>query len=242
MARLIFNADDFGLSHGVNKGIVHAYKKGVLNSTSLMTTVPYFEEAVALIHKHQLENIGLHFNLTEYTAALDHQTLTNEKNEFYRNVHEKQDLNLEEVYRELEAQYMLAIKAGVIINHIDSHHHVHMTVQLRKVFIEFSKKYHLPLRRLKNTARNPVNIFKFYKDTLAAKFYTKDFTADFYDERATEENLLKILHQYQGNDLEIMCHPGYKDVENGIYDEQREKELKILCSDNIINLVKNVNL
>lgn len=241
MTKLIINADDFGLSKGVNLGILHAYQKGVVNSASLMTTTPYFEEAVNLIEEHRLENIGLHFNLTEGVPALtNHKYLCAKDNFFQRNVHLLNDLNLNEVFSELEAQYLRAIKLGVKINHFDSHHHVHMTSSLRKVFVALSKKYSLPLRRFKNTSRHPLKIWSFYQDVKGVEFFTKDFSAEFYADSATKENLLLILKKYGGMDLEIMCHPGYIDSENGIYNEQRENELKILSSEEVIQQIKEI--
>lgn len=241
MARIIFNADDLGWSRGVNRGIVHAYQHGVVNSATLMTTAAHFDEAVALIAEHQLENIGLHFNLTEGRALLrTHKTLCDPDQSFFRGVHERHHLDSSEVYKELEAQYLKAFKAGVRISHLDSHHHIHMTARLRKVFVAFAKQYHLPLRRFKNTARNPFRIASFYSDTWGAKYFTKDFTAEFYGENATQHTLLNLLKNYKGSDLEIMCHPGYEDPENGIYNEERETELEVLISSEIkIFLARN---
>lgn len=234
MARLIFNADDLGLSKGVNSGILYCYQNGVVNSASLMSTGNHFDEAVAMIHDYHLDNIGLHFNLTEGIPLLTgHKTLCDETGHLQREVHNIENIDLREVYDELVAQFKKAEKAGVQINHLDSHHHIHMTAQLRKVFVEFSKKYNLPLRRIRNTARHPFRIFSFYRDTFGAKYFTRDFSADFYAAGATEENLKAILQSYRGNDLEIMCHPGYADDENGVYNNERQNELKVLTSDKI---------
>jgi len=238
MARVIFNADDLGLSKGVNEGIVHCYKNGVVNSASLMTTTVHFEETIELIFDKQLENIGLHFNLTEGIPLLpNHKTLLNSDNQFQRKIHELGNLDLKEVYNELEAQLLKAVDAGVKINHLDSHHHIHMTAKLRKVFVKLSKEYNLPLRRFNNTARHPIKVWSFYQDTKVAKFFTKDFSADFYDDQATKDKLLFLLNNYKGRDLEVMCHPGFKDDENGIYNHQREEELQILCNDEVIQQV-----
>ena len=45
---LFVNADDFGLSHEVNMAIVEAFKKGLINNTTIMVNMPGFEEAVRL--------------------------------------------------------------------------------------------------------------------------------------------------------------------------------------------------
>lgn len=239
MTKLIINADDLGLSKGVNQGILYAYKNGVVNSASLMTTTDYFEDAVEIVHEYKLKNIGLHFNLTEGRSAIKtHKTICDEDNNFDRNVYLKNNIDLDEVYEELEMQYLIAINRGVTINHFDSHHHIHMTHKFRKVFVALSKKYKIPLRRINNTARNPIKVFKFLYDTNHVKYYTKEFSAGFYDKTATINNFLKIIEQYKGCDLEIMCHPGYSDLKNGIYNLAREKELEVLCSNEVVTRLK----
>ena len=63
---LFVNADDFGLSHEVNMAIVEAFKKGLINNTTIMVNMPGFEEAVRLAEKYGFfDRVGLHLNLFE---------------------------------------------------------------------------------------------------------------------------------------------------------------------------------
>lgn len=64
MKQLIINADDFGLSPGVNQGIVEAYQAGGISNTTLMVNMPGFTDAVRLASLHPEMGVGLHFNLT----------------------------------------------------------------------------------------------------------------------------------------------------------------------------------
>jgi len=48
LRRLIINADDFGLTSGVNRGILQCHQKGVVTSTTLMVCGDKFDEAAAL--------------------------------------------------------------------------------------------------------------------------------------------------------------------------------------------------
>lgn len=61
--RLIVNADDFGISAGVNKGILEAHKHGIVTSTSLMVNMPYAEEAVRM-KKTLAPQLGFGLHLT----------------------------------------------------------------------------------------------------------------------------------------------------------------------------------
>jgi predicted glycoside hydrolase/deacetylase ChbG (UPF0249 family) len=229
--KIIFNADDLGLSKGVNDGILHCYKNGIVSSASFLTTTDYFEDTVALIKSNELANIGLHFNLTEGKPILkNHQSLVSNDGLLQRNIHLSDTLNLKEVYYELEAQFLKATNAGIKITHIDSHHHVHMSEKLVSVFIQFSKKYKLPLRKINNTFINPIKITKFYAKTFLTNYYTNQISLDFYDKFATAENLQNIIKNRKKGTLEIMCHPGFLDPENGSYNEQRLNELEVLTN------------
>ncbi len=63
MMRAIVNADDFGLSPGINRGIVRAFRDGVLSSTTMMANMPAFEDAVALAKAHPGLGVGVHLTL-----------------------------------------------------------------------------------------------------------------------------------------------------------------------------------
>ena len=62
---LIVNADDFGLSPAINRGIIAAHRNGIVTSASLMVNGPAFENAVALAQENPALDIGLHLTLTE---------------------------------------------------------------------------------------------------------------------------------------------------------------------------------
>lgn len=238
MRRIIFNADDLGLSRGVNEGILHCYQQGVVNSSSLLTNMAHFEDAVMIIREHKLCNIGLYFNLTEgEPVSKKVSTLTDEKGFFQRNIQYLTNLNMEDVYQELELQYQKAISAGVEIVHIDSHHHIHMTQAFRKIFACFASKHKLPLRKIHFTSRNPLNRLSQIQDLKGVKFYTTHFTADFYGQTVQEEQLIKLVSRFKGKEVEIMCHPGFEDLDNGEYNKSRFLELKILTADRIKSMI-----
>src|SRR5919198_4482988 len=64
MKYLIVNADDFGATPGITRGILEAYHHGVVTSTSFMVTTPWSEEAAALAADELTLSIGLHVDLT----------------------------------------------------------------------------------------------------------------------------------------------------------------------------------
>lgn len=69
---LVLCADDFGLSHGINRAILELIDLGRLSATSCMTTMPAWttDAAAALLERHDRAALGLHFNLTEGDTAI----------------------------------------------------------------------------------------------------------------------------------------------------------------------------
>src|SRR5512138_992923 len=72
---LIVNADDFGLSEGVNRGIIRAHEKGIVTSTSLMVRWPAAAEAPAYSRQHPRLGFGLHLDLAEWVYRNDEWVL-----------------------------------------------------------------------------------------------------------------------------------------------------------------------
>ena len=158
--KIIFNADDFGISRGVNAAIKKAYDEGILNSASLMVNQKYAADAVQMSKKMPDLMLGLHVNLTnEYPAAeAEKISLLVNKNGKFKNGFLK--LLLLSIFRphkfkqqvriEIEAQVEKARQMGVKLTHIDSHRHVHMIPAVFDVFEEVMKKYNIKKTRVMN--------------------------------------------------------------------------------------------
>ena len=152
MVNLIFNADDFGISQGVNQAIYKAHTEGVLNSTSIMITLKFVPEAIELAKKMPNLNIGLHGNLTNEYSVLPKSEiplLVNEEGKFKHGFVNLAILSLlhpkefkRQVKAEIKAQIDKAISLGLKLSHIDSHRHVHMIPSIFKAYMELQvEKY-----------------------------------------------------------------------------------------------------
>ena len=135
MKQLIVNADDLGLTTGVNRGILRAYQDGIVTSASLLVTGNAFEEAVALARQNPGLDVGLHLALVEERAVLGREvlpTLVDETGQFPRTSGEflrrafLGRIRWDEVEREISAQIARFQETGLRLSHLDSHQHLHM--------------------------------------------------------------------------------------------------------------------
>jgi hopanoid biosynthesis associated protein HpnK len=134
MPHVIINADDFGLSPGVNRGIVAAFRDGVLTSTTMLVNLPSFDDAVRLARENPDLPVGIHLSLLWGRPISDPATiasLVEPDGQFPRSLsvlarrYFLGTLNLEHVRTEFRAQVDRFGGAGLNPTHVDSHKHVH---------------------------------------------------------------------------------------------------------------------
>lgn len=125
MRLLVVNADDFGLSEGVNTGIVQAHAGGIVTSTSLMVDAPGAERAAALARRHPRLSVGLHFVEPRHVDLDDPAQAESE------------------LARQLARFRALT---GSDPTHLDSHHHVHAEGKRMATFAAAAARLRVPLR------------------------------------------------------------------------------------------------
>lgn len=229
--KVIVNADDFGFSEAVNYGILKAHKQGIVTSTSIMANMPGFAHAVELWKKNPTLRVGVHLNITCGKPVLtDHQTMTNEEGYF---VHGNEDSYSDyEIFEELCAQMEKVLAAGIEIDHLDSHHHIHTEERFQKVMEKLLRKYPYPIRG-GFTYKNDYP----FQSTLCTKFY---------DDGVSYESLVSILKQFEADKIyDVMCHPAFIDdvlVKHSSYLLPRVKELEILCSEEVKQAIEDLQI
>ena len=114
---LIVNADDLGMTEGVNTGIVEAHRRGIVTSASLMVKRPRAEAAAALARTVPKLGLGLHIDLTEWEPVEGESRL----------MYSRADLNdRSQVAKEIAQQLEIFVElVGHKPDHLDSHQHVH---------------------------------------------------------------------------------------------------------------------
>jgi hopanoid biosynthesis associated protein HpnK len=139
--RLIINADDFGLTGGVNRAIVEGHEHGVVTSTTLMANGQAFEDAIALAQSRPRLGVGCHIVLVDGAPVLDEtavRSLLDRGSDSSSNPRFREGiarfgalallgrLDESEIEAEATAQIRKLQTAGVTVTHIDSHKHTHL--------------------------------------------------------------------------------------------------------------------
>jgi hopanoid biosynthesis associated protein HpnK len=139
--RLIINADDFGLTTGVNRAIVEAHERGVVSSATLMANGQAFDEAAKLAGSRPRLGVGCHIVLVDgiplVRDAASHSLLDRSRSiagtpRFREGIGKFATLALlgrlapDEIEAEATAQIRKLQSAGIAVTHLDSHKHTHM--------------------------------------------------------------------------------------------------------------------
>jgi len=135
--RLIINADDFGLTRGVNRAIAEAHERGIVTSTTLMANALAFDEAVELAKASSRWSIGCHVVLVDGEPLIDPGRLSSLVAR--RSPQHFRDglaglavrafsgrLDPDQIEAESTAQIRRLQSHGIAVSHVDTHKHTHM--------------------------------------------------------------------------------------------------------------------
>jgi chitin disaccharide deacetylase len=206
---LIVNADDFGLSAGVNRGVIEAYEGGIVTSASLMVRWPAAAAAAAYGREHPSLSLGLHFDLGEWAYDGGMWTPVYE-------VVPTDDIAAveEEAARQLAAFRDLV---GRDPTHIDSHQHVHRREPVRSVLAAVARRLSVPLRHHSRRVR------------YCGDFYGQTKTGLPLQGAISVDGLIKILTSLPSGVTELACHPGFDEDLESAYRSGRAEEVRVLC-------------
>jgi predicted glycoside hydrolase/deacetylase ChbG (UPF0249 family) len=205
---LIVNADDFGQSAAITRGIVRAHEQGIVTSTSLMVRCPAAADAVK--HAGGLD-LGLHIDLGEWTYR------HNEWIAVYERVEMEERSAVECEIEDQLAEFQRL--TGKIPSHLDSHQHVHLHEPVLSVARRFAEELAVPLRGLSPLIR------------YCGDFYGQSGTGDPCPRAITVEALIKLVRDLPAGMTELACHPGEDGDPNelSMYGRERLVELETLC-------------
>lgn len=146
MRRLIINADDFGLTPGVNRAIVQGNSSGVVTSATLMANAKATATATDLAKAQPSLKTGCHVVLIDGDPLTSNlPSFTNGSARFRSSLKQfavaaiRKKMAAEEIQREAEAQIRKLQASGVTLTHVDSHKHTHMFPQVLRPVLRAAK-------------------------------------------------------------------------------------------------------
>jgi predicted glycoside hydrolase/deacetylase ChbG (UPF0249 family) len=254
---LIVNADDFGFTHDVNRGIVEAHTRGILTATTLMANGAAFDDAVRLAKEHATLDIGCHLVLIGGNSLLRAgASLPSTVKDLIVAVCRRSI----SPYDELKTQVERILHTGLQPTHLDTHKHTHLLPPVLDAVARLAEEYgirwvrrpfDLPLSG--DTTQVPLTLRWVSKSMgmLRAGFHnrltrhrcrTTDHFAGFQlTGRFRSEQLSALLRSLPEGTTEFMCHPGRCTEElqraRTRLKETREMELLALVDPRIRELV-----
>lgn len=225
--RLIVNADDYGLSPAVSAGILKA-SEGLVTTTTVLANLVTPLELTFL--KQSGLSAGVHLNATlgaPLSADYPPELLT-ELGGFSKSLALEAATWDDGRYsaalrREWQAQLEKLQAGGLALDHLDSHHHLHLLDPLFPLAVELASEHGLALRVRAEQADTARGAGVKTPDCLVEGFFGKD--------NVDRQSLLAELEKASGNTVEVMCHPGKIDgllkLRSG-YVAERELELATL--------------
>ena len=165
--RLIINADDFGLTQGVNRAIVEAHRDGIVTSSTLMANGQAFDDAILRAKSAPRLSVGCHVVLVDGAPVLDTRktsTLSDKKTpdgRFYDSLGSMAiratlgRVDADEIEAEVTAQIRKLQAAGVTVSHLDTHKHTHIFPQVLRPLLRAARTCGVP------AVRNPFGPVRF---------------------------------------------------------------------------------
>jgi predicted glycoside hydrolase/deacetylase ChbG (UPF0249 family) len=211
MRYLIVNADDYGMTPAVSRGIREVHQRGIVSSTSVMIGMAGADEAVRVAQSETPDlGLGLHFTLAGKTMSPvlppeQIQSLVRPDGKFYDEPEWSQinhQFDEDEIASELHAQFNRFVQvANRLPTHFDSHYHAaYRHPASMSVMRALAVQHHLPVRY---TGGSDMPLLKGLSHPSEFRGIEHSMTIDV---------IVKMLHDLpEGKITELMCHPGYVD-------------------------------
>ncbi len=152
MKRVIFSADDFGLSDSVNAAVTLAHRDGVLDQASLMVAGGAAEDAVRRAHASPSLRVGLHLVVIEGKASLSPAEIPDLVDAAGQFPSDQARLGINyffhpkirrQLAREIRAQFQAFAATGLTLDHANAHKHMHLHPTVGRLMIDIGREFGL---------------------------------------------------------------------------------------------------
>ncbi|MGE3530760.1 MAG: carbohydrate deacetylase [Steroidobacteraceae bacterium] len=227
--RMVVNADDFGYFDQVSRGIIEAMEQGVVTATGVMANGPALARWVGRLKALPAASVGVHLNVTlgEPLTAGMKSALAPWRGEFPGKgtlvaAVLRGRIAMDTVLQEWRAQIERCLEAGLKLEFLNSHEHIHMLPSLYSRTRELANEFNIPHVRAPRAEWGP-------KWTVAGCVRSSVFAAVrglVPKPPCSEPELIglassgRLDHDYfewrfarleRHKDYELMCHPGWQD-------------------------------
>ncbi len=275
MKQLIITSDDFGLSPGVNRAVEQAWRDGLLTCASIMPGAAAFDEAVEISRRNPGLQVGLHLTLVQGRGVLPPDSipgLVDPDGNFTDNpvaagMRYFFDRGLFcQLKREIEAQIVRVLDAGIPLTHIDGHLNIHLHPTIFSILAGLMPRYGISSFRL-SRERLGHNL-QFDKERRIGKTvervifgslannalpgldelnisYAAEVKGVLNSGRMTEAYVLNILNDLQDGLTEIYFHPGIlpdAEITRRMPDYRHEEELAAINSPAVREKLKQLKI
>jgi predicted glycoside hydrolase/deacetylase ChbG (UPF0249 family) len=251
----ILNADDFGMCHDQNEGVIRGLQEGLFTSSTILVTCPWFEEAAEYARNYPSADLGVHLTLTaewdryKWGPVLGRDavpSLVDERGYLWQTVAQVYEhASLDEAEAELRAQIEKAFAAGIDATHLDSHMG---TLQLRadyhEIYAGLADEYRLPIRLASRRRLGTEGMGAILDQLDAAGVVTPDHLV-FYGPSSvaeTESYWTNLIRTLKPGLTEILCHPAIArdELKSCARDAmQRDADFRYFTSDKTRQLIKD---
>jgi predicted glycoside hydrolase/deacetylase ChbG (UPF0249 family) len=228
---LIVTADDFGLSRGVDEGILTAHREGIVTNTALMVNFPELDESVDRLRGATNLDVGVHLNLTAGHPVSPASRVSSLVDRDGRFLPLRQLLTRiaraavrrDDVRRECDAQLHEALRRGLAISSVSSHQHVHMLPPLTAAVAGAAMSHGVPFVRLSSSwpagLHGSVKWLAISATALLARAtvramglrHNQSVLPLVVDGDGAATRLDRSLRRLRAGVSELVCHPGYVD-------------------------------
>ncbi len=238
--QLVVNADDLGLTVGVNNGIFEAHARGILTSASLFANAPATNDAIERARPHRSLGIGAHLSLVDGAPLLPPRRVASlvDRDGRFRPSWKpfivacvRGQVRLSDIERELTAQIDRLLSSGVALTHLDAHKHVHAYPPIFAVVARLANRFGIPVVRNPFEPMSPMAVHgsrarqqavlnvamwpwarRNVRTAARSGLRVPRFIGRIYTGVLDRESLGAMLRAVRPGVTELMVHPGYVDA------------------------------
>jgi predicted glycoside hydrolase/deacetylase ChbG (UPF0249 family) len=238
--RLVVNADDFGMSPSISRGIVRAHRDGIVTSTSLLGNCEDLDDARAALAEAPELGVGVHLALVggmpvappaSVASLLAESGRLHGRGAEFIAAWAKRQIDAADIEREFDAQVARVRAAGITVDHLDTHHHLGFLPAVGRSVEAVARRHGIgairseietptlswvtdPRRGLKASMLTGLNWLT--RRQLGARRHSAQSWGYVESGRLDEVRVLEIIGRLGPGTHELICHPG--EEQTPIYD------------------------